>query len=206
MTLRCWFVSRQRRNHFFISWPRPCHGVLQNIFWYVEQNRTRTACCCNMKCLTNSHRNVIRMHDEFVVLRNAASDADGVTFLECIRTNCSCRHLTSDADHRNRIHKRIAQRGHHVRSGRTTCHHCNAGTTSDMGIPLRHVARTLFMTNKDVPDAGLQQRVVRRQNASARQTKHDLHVFHLERTNECFGSCECLFIRHRVSPSCNRLL
>ena len=159
-----------------------------------------------MKCLTNHHWNVIRMHDEFVVLRNTASDANGVAFLECVCANCSCRHLTSDADHRNRIHERIAQRGDHVGCSRTTCHHCNARTTSDVGIALGHVACTLFMTNKDVPDAGLQQRVIRRQNASARKTKHDLHVFHLQRTNECFGSCECLFIRHRVSPSCYRLL
>ncbi|CAB5048668.1 unannotated protein [freshwater metagenome] len=206
MTFCYWLVSGQRRNHFFISWPCPCHGVLQNVLWNVDQNRTRTTCCCNMKCLTNCHRNVIGMHDEFVVLCDAASNANGVAFLECICTNSCGWHLASDADHRNGVHECIAQWGDHVCCSRTASHHCNAGTTCDMGITLRHVACTLFMSNKDVSDAGLQQRVVCRQNASAWQTKHDLHVFHLQRTNECFGSCECLFIRHRVSPSCYRLL
>jgi hypothetical protein len=62
-----------------------------------------------------------------------------------------------------------------------------------MGIALRHVACTLFVSNEDVSNAGFQQRVIRREDAAARKTKHGLHVFHFKRTDERFSSSEYLF-------------
>jgi hypothetical protein len=62
-----------------------------------------------------------------------------------------------------------------------------------MGIALSHVASSLFMSNEDVTDAGLQQRVIRRKNAATRKTEHGLHIFHFKRTDERFSSSEYLF-------------
>jgi hypothetical protein len=62
-----------------------------------------------------------------------------------------------------------------------------------MGITLGHVTSTLFMTNKYVTDAGLQQWVVCGKNAATGETKHGLNVFHFKRTDERFSSSEYLF-------------
>ena len=69
-----------------------------------------------------------------------------------------------------------------------------------MGVTLRHVPGALFVAHQDVANARLQKWVVHGENAAAGQTKHGLYVFHLKRANECFGSGEYLFVRHRVSP------
>ena len=90
MTFCCWSVTRKRINYFFICRPMPSHRCLQHVLRKIEKNRTRAASCCNVECLTDSHRDVVWMHDEFVVLRDTAGDTDGVALLECVGSDCCC--------------------------------------------------------------------------------------------------------------------
>ena len=194
-------VTRKSVNDFFVGWPMPFHGVDENVFWHIEQHRTRTTGCCNVECLTHCHRNVFGTHDDFVVLGDAACDADGVAFLERIGADCSGCYLSGDAHHWNAVHECVAQRSDHVCCSRTTGDHGNTWTTSYLRITLRHVSGALFVTNQDVANAGLQQRVVCRKDAATGQTKHGFHVFHLESTNESFRSCDHFFAGHLGFPA-----
>ena len=49
-----------------------------------------------------------------------------------------------------------------------------------MGVALGHVAGALLVAHEDVADRRVEERVVRRQDAAARQAEHDLDAFHLE--------------------------
>ena len=101
MTFSCRLVARQAGQHLFVGWPMPCHLVLQNIFGNVNQHRTRSTSCGDMKSLTHNQRNVIGAHDQFVVFGHAARYAHRVALLESIRTNGRSWHLTCDTDHRD---------------------------------------------------------------------------------------------------------
>ena len=59
--------------------------------------------------------------------------------------------------------------------------------TTHVGVPLGHVAGTLLVAHEDVADRAVEQRVVRRQDASAGQTEHHFDAFHLEALDEGLG-------------------
>ena len=166
MTFSCWLVARQTVKYFIVCWPMPSHHVLQNIFWNINQNRTRPASRSDMKRLTNCQRQIICTHYKFVVLCNAACDSDCVAFLKCISTDSACWNLASYRNHRNRIHVGIAQRCYQVCRCRTTCNHRNSRSTSYVGVTFGHVASTLLVSNKNVANTRLNQRVVCRQDAA----------------------------------------
>ena len=176
--------------HFFIGWPMPRHGVLQNIFWNVDEYRAGSAGCCNVECLTNSQWKIFRAHHQFVVLGNAARNTYGVAFLKSIGTNCRGGNLPSNGNHGNGVHIRIAQRRDQVGSSRAASNHGYARATSDVGITFGHVPRALFVAHQNVTNRRLQERVVGGQNAATRIAEHDVDTFHLERFDERFSSCD----------------
>ena len=52
-----------------------------------------------------------------------------------------------------------------------------------MGVTLSHMPSTLLVAYEDMPNVAVKQRIVSRQNASARQTKDGVDVFKLESSN-----------------------
>ena len=192
MTLGVRLVTGERVLDFVIRWPVPLHRVLQNVLRHVDQRRAGTASRCDVECLTNDHWQVVCRHDEFVVLGDAARDADGVALLECVGADRRSGNLTRNADHRDRVHVGVTQRRDHVRCCRSARHHGDTRSTSDVCVSLSHVTSTLFVANEDVADRRLDERVVRRQDATARQPEHDVYVFHLQGANQCLGTGDLL--------------
>ena len=207
MTFCVWFVARQRIFNFVLRWPVPTHGVLQHIFRHVDEHWARAASSCDMKRLTNCHRQIFGAHDQVVVLRDAACNANGVALLECVGTNCARANLARDGNHRNGVHICVAQRRNHVGCCGTTCHHGNTWAARDMCVTLGHVPSALFVTNQDMTDRRLDQWVVRGQDATARQTKHHFHVFHFQAANERLraGDLFALFMVIRLPVGCHFL-
>ncbi|GIE71101.1 hypothetical protein Apa02nite_072090 [Actinoplanes palleronii] len=46
----------------------------------------------------------------------------------------------------------------------------------------------LLVAHQDVPDAGVEQRIVRREDRAARDPEHDFHAQSLERADKCAGT------------------
>ena len=150
MTFCCGVIARKAGLHFFIGWPMPCHAVLQNVFWNVDEYWAWSTCCCNMKCLTNCKGKIFRTHDQLVVLRNAARNSYGVAFLKSIGTNCRSGNLPGNGNHRNGVHVGVAQWGDQVGSSRTAGNHGNSGAAGDVRVPFGHVPSTLFVAHQNV--------------------------------------------------------
>ncbi len=161
-------VPGQAVDHLGIGRPVPVHRVLQHVFRHVDQGRAGPAGGGDAECLTHGHGQVLRRHDQLVVLGDATGDADGVAFLKCVGTDRRGGHLAGDAHHRDRIHVGVAQRRDHVGCRRTAGDHGDSRPTGDVGVPLGHVAGTLLVAHQDVADRGIEQRIVRRQDAAAR--------------------------------------
>ncbi len=145
-----------------------------------------------MERLTHHERDFVGRHDEFVVLGDTARDSNGVTFLEGVGADRSGRHLTRDADHRNGVHVGVAQRRDHVGSRWPRRHHGHTRASGHVGVPLGHVPSTLFVAHENVTDRAAEQRVVRRQDASAGQTKDGVDLLFFQSSDEGLGSSDLL--------------
>ena len=75
--------------------------------------------------------------------------------------------LAGDRDHRDRVHVRVRDRGDQVGRARAGGRHAHADPTGRRGVTLRGVAGALLVADQDVPDLGVHQRVVRRQDRAA---------------------------------------
>ena len=181
-------ITGERVRHLGVRGPVPVHGVGENVLGDVDQHRAGATRACEVEGLTDHQGEVLGAHHQFVVLGDAAGDADGVALLERVGADRCGGHLTGDANHRNRVHERIAQRRDHVGGCWPRCDHRNPGTARDVGVSLSHVAGTLFVAHEDVTNRGIEKRVVRGQDAAAGQAEHDLDVLHLERLDERLGS------------------
>ncbi len=192
MALHVRAVAGQRGEHVVVARPVPRHVVGQAVLRDVDQRRAGAAGLGDVERLADRHRDVVGGHHEFVVLRARAGDADRVALLERIGADRPGRHLTGDRDHRDRVHVGVHQRRDEVGRRRTGGHHGHTGTAGDVGIALRHVARTLLVTHEHVTDRAVHQRVVGGQDAPARVAEHQVDVLVLQGSDECLGSGDSL--------------
>ena len=61
-------IAREAVGDFVFAWPVPIHLVDQNVFGHIDKNWTGAACCRNVESLRNHKREILRLHDELVVL------------------------------------------------------------------------------------------------------------------------------------------
>ncbi|CAB4886252.1 unannotated protein [freshwater metagenome] len=141
-------------------------GRVDEILRDVDEHGAGTTGGGDVERLADDARDVLGPGHKLVVLGDRAGDADRVDFLEGIGADAGGADLTGDDDHRNRVHVGVGQRRDDIGGGRAAGDHGHAGTAGGMGIALGHVARTLFMTDEDVPDRGIDDRVVHRQDRS----------------------------------------
>ena len=111
------------------------------------------------------------------------------------------RHLTGDADHRDRVHEGVHQRRDEVGGRRARGHHRHAGLAGDVGVALGHVAGALLVAHQHVADRRFEQWVVGGKDAPARQAEHHVDVLELERSDQRLGSGHsghcCLLVGER---------
>ncbi len=105
-----------------------------------------------MERLADEKRDVVRVHDQLVVLGHRSGDADGVALLEPVGPDHRAAHLTGDRHHRHGVHVGVAQGSDQIGRGRPAGHHGHAGPAGDMGVALGHVPGPLLVADEDVAD------------------------------------------------------
>ncbi len=157
---------------------------LQDVLGQIDQHRTRTAGGGDVERLGDGPRDVGGVGDEEVVLRDRQRDAADVGFLEGVAADGGAGHLAGDRDHRDAVHVGVGDRRDQVSGARARGSHANADPAGGLRISGGSVTGALLVAHQDVADRAVEQRVVRRQDRSARDTEDDLDPGRLERANE----------------------
>ena len=118
------------------------------------------------------------------MLGDRLGDAGRVALLEGIGADGAGRDLSGDDDHRDRVHVGVAQRRDDVRGRRAGRDHGDTRAARGVCVALGHVTGALLMANQDVPDRRIDDRVVDRQDRTARKSEHDLDALILEGTDK----------------------
>ena len=144
-----------------------------HILGNVDHHRAGAAGGGDLERLVDGRGKVCRVLHQVVVLGAVAGDADGIGFLEGVRTDQRGRHLSGDHYHRDRIHEGIGNAGDGIGSPRAAGDQYHAGLAGGAGIALRRVGRRRFVAHQNVADALIaEQRVVDRQHCATGIAEH----------------------------------
>ena len=144
-----------------------------NVLRDVDHDRTRPSAAGDVERFVQNARQVRNVLHQVVVLGAGPRDADGVAFLERVVADEMCRHLSGQADDRDRVHQRVGKSGHGVRRARAGGHQQAADLAGRAGIAFRRMRRALFMADEDVLDLLLlEERVIDRQHGAAGIAEH----------------------------------
>ena len=148
---------------------------LQHVLGQVDHDRARTAVGRDISRLVHDPRQVLDRFDQVVVLRAGPRDARGVGLLESVVADQVSRHLTGQAEHRNRVHQGVGQAGDRVGRARTRGHQDRAQLAAGSGIALGRVDRALLVANQDVAQGILlEQCIIDRQDRAAGIAEDDV--------------------------------
>ena len=86
------------------------------------------------------------------------------------------RRLTGDANHRDGVEHRSGDTGHQVGCAGTAGGDADTDLAGGASIAVGHVGRRLLVTNQDVVDRVVRQRVVRRHDGAAGITEHQVYL------------------------------
>ena len=157
-----------------------------------------------MKCLVQSARQILDTLDEVVVLCARTRDSDRIAFLESVIADQMRRHLSRNANNRNRVTERVGQPGDRVGGTGTGRHQHAPDFAGRAGIAFRGVHRALLVPDQDVTYLVLRENcIVDRQHRSARIAEHVLDVLVGKRLNHHLGAGH--FPCHAVSFHGRRL-
>ena len=150
---------------------------LEHVLGNVHQHRTRPAARRDVERLMN-HLRQFRdgLHQE-IVLGAGARDAERIGFLKCIAADQFGRDLARDRDYRNRIHHRIHQPGHQIRSARTRRRAANAHASRGSRVALGRECRVLLVPYQNVADRMIVKSIVQRQRNATGIAENAIYVF-----------------------------
>ena len=130
-------------------------------------------------------RDLRRVGDEVVVLRDGHRDAPDVGLLEGVGADRLARHLAGDRDDGHRVHVGVGQRRDEVGRPRSRRRHADADATGRRRIPLGGVPGALLVAHEDVPHrGGVHQRVVGRQDRAAGDAEDGVDAEVLQRLDQ----------------------
>jgi hypothetical protein len=118
------------------------------------------------------------------VLGDRHRDAADVGLLEGVGADVAGTDLTGDGHDRHRVHVRVGQRGDQVRRARAGGGHADADLAGGLRVPGRGVPGALLVADQDVPDLGVEERVVGRQDRPAGDAEDHLDADGLQRSDE----------------------
>ena len=90
--------------------PVPVHRRVRDVLRQVDEHRTGPSRRRDVERFPHDPRDVLRVADQPVVLRDGHRDADGVGLLERVGADHGVGNLSGDDDDRHRVHVRVAQR------------------------------------------------------------------------------------------------
>lgn len=157
-------------------------GVLElyklflNVHRYVYQHGAGSAGARDVKCFFKDTRYVLGIAYQIAVLYERLSRAGNISLLKSVAAYLAARHLTRNADYRDRVGV----------SSRNSCNKVNrarAGSRYAYGRLSRHsrisagfVAAVRFVTNEDMAYIGVKQCVVKWAYRRAGITEDDLYI------------------------------
>ncbi len=162
--------------------------ALEHVLGDVHEDRTGPTGTGEVERLGQDPGQVVAGLDQVVVLGDRHRDAGDVGLLERIGTDRAARHLTGDRHNAHRVHVRVGDRGHQVRRARPRRRHTHPDPAGRLRIPRRRMPGALLVADQDMPDRGVEQRVVCGQDGPARDAEHHVHPERLQRTDEGRGA------------------
>ena len=133
--------------------------------------------------------------------------------MERITTEHRHIHLSRDGDHRNRVHICRCKPRHEIRCARSRGGDADADTPCCACIAVRRVRRVLLMRHEHLTHAVLSiERIVERQNHTARIAEHRIHALLAQTCQNCFRTShahtllkiDCIFEKYYNILVCNR--
>ena len=170
-----------------------------NILRNIDHHRTGPAVGRDVESFVQHARQVFDILHQIIVLGAGARDADGVAFLEGIVADQVRRHLSGDADDRNRIHQRVGQAGHRIGGAGAGGHQHAADLAGGARIAFRRMHRALLVADEDVLDVLLlEQFIIDRQHRAAGIAEEVLHALIAQGFDHHFRAAH--FLHHRPTP------
>ena len=166
----------------------------------VDEHRTGATGRGDVERLGDHARDLVGVGDQEVVLGDRHRDAADVGLLEGVGADRGRGHLAGDGDHRHRVHVGVGDRRDQVGRARAAGGHADADLAGGDGVPLRGVAGALLVAHQDVPDLGVVEGVVRRQDRAAGDAEDVLRAGALERLDQALRAGDrpgSLVGRHR---------
>ena len=139
-----------------------------HVFGDVDDDRPGPPVRGDVESLVQDAREILDAAHEIIVLGAASRDAGRVAFLESVGADEMGRHLTGDADERDRIHQRVGEAGDRVGRAGPRGHQQHADLAGRTGIALGGMGRALLVAHENVANLLLvEDRVVDRQDRAA---------------------------------------
>jgi hypothetical protein len=164
--------------------PREFGPRLEHVLGDVDQDRTGPAGRGEVERFGHDARHVVDRLHQVVVLGDRQGDAVDVGLLERVRADGATRHLTGDGDHGDRVHVRVGDRRDQIGRPGAGGGDADAYLAGGLGVPGRGVPGALLVPDQYVADLGVEDRVVRGQDRTARDTEHDVDTERLEGSDE----------------------
>ena len=186
--------------------------ALLRILGDVDQHRPGAPAHRNLKCVADRVRNVLCLVHKEVVLGHGQRDAGDVHFLKRVGAEHLAGHVAGDADHRNGIEHCGGNAGDEIGCAGAAGGDCNAHLARGARIAVGHVRRALLVPHENVVNGKLAQRVVDRQNRSARIAEDRGHALAHQRGPDDFCAGEARgrvevgrlrIVRLRCFPCCS---
>ena len=160
----------------------------QDVLRQIDNHRARPPAARDVERLVHHPRQVFRPLDQVVVLGRRPGDPGRVRLLEGVVADQMRRHLPGQAHDRHAVHQRIDQPGDRIGRPRPARHQHHANPAGAPRIAFRRMHRRLLVPDQDVTDAVLlEQRVIDRQDCTARIAENNLDILLAQRAQQDFG-------------------
>ncbi len=168
----------------------PLHGGLGDVLGQIDQHRTRSPRRSQVERRRHDPGNLVGRLNQEVVLGDAHRDAGDVALLKRVRTDRRGRYLTRDHNEGRGVHVRVADGSDDVGGAGPTGDHRDTGTPGCERVSFGHVASTLLVTNEDVTNRRVDNRVVDGQDRPPGQAEDRVDPLVLQALDECLRSSE----------------
>ena len=123
-----------------------------HIFWKINQNRSRSSCSCNIKCLFNDPSQIFPLADRDTIFRNAAGNSYNIYFLKGIISDQRSRYLSCKTHKRYTVIICRGKSGHQIGCPRSARYQTYSDFSRCPCIRICLMNQCLLMSWKDHTD------------------------------------------------------
>ena len=119
-----------------------------NIFWNINQNRSRFPCLCNIKSHLDDFSKILTISYGNTILCDTSRHSDNIYFLKCIVSNESKRYLPGKTYKRNAVIMCIRKTCHNIGCSRSARHKTDPDFSGRLCITFRLMNQSLLMARQ----------------------------------------------------------